>query len=258
MLPQEVAAGGCRQLGWWEGLGPASTTQLPAHLNSVTHAHTHAYPRTHAARREMDGDSSGGVDFAEFQAWFERLKAAGAMPSWGAVRPAPLSSAVLLLLHPHLLRVDSLLALWISHCGLCGSFSGTRADAVARRCSPVSSWVGAGVGTVASARARGKRASAEGGTGAGASQRGSKHASGAGAVRGGDTQASPSRGGCHPRAAHGGGGARGDCLGAAATTMRTMMITEVLWRSCTAEADWILCLLSADIHRRLICRTPRR
>jgi hypothetical protein len=137
MLPQEVAAGGClggcRQLGWWEGLGPASTTQLPAHLNSVTHAHTHAYPRTHAARREMDGDSSGGVDFAEFQAWFERLKAAGAMPSWGAVRPAPLSSAVLLLLHPHLLRVDSLLALWISHCALCGSFSCTRADAVARR-----------------------------------------------------------------------------------------------------------------------------
>ena len=37
-----------------------------------------------AAMRSMDADGSGEVDLHEFIAWFERMKAAGEMPSWGA------------------------------------------------------------------------------------------------------------------------------------------------------------------------------
>jgi hypothetical protein len=34
--------------------------------------------------QSMDADGSGEVDFEEFSSWFEAMKAAGKMPSWGA------------------------------------------------------------------------------------------------------------------------------------------------------------------------------
>ena len=41
-------------------------------------------PELDEAMAEMDADGSGEVDFDEFERWFERMKASGNMPSWGA------------------------------------------------------------------------------------------------------------------------------------------------------------------------------